>query len=161
MTILKIIFKHIFLPVFTGGLIYIAFRSKSLVMFDWFELIGFSDIITFIRGYTIPVKNKVPNWIYLSVPNCMWVYSFTSALMLLWKKDLNLLKIWLLIPVAFGIFAEVLQWLGLFPGTFDSIDLLLGVLGFVLSYVTIISLINKFQINENNCSKNDLFNFDL
>jgi len=159
--ILKIIFKHVFLPVFIGGLIYLAFRSKSLVMFDWFDLTGFSDTISFIRGYTIPIKNKVPDWIYLSIPNCMWVYSFTSALMLVWKKELTLLKIWLCMPITFGIFAEILQSLGLFPGTFDFIDLILGVFGFFLSYVTIISLNKKFQQNENNFSKNDLFNFDF
>ncbi len=58
------------------------------------------------------------------------------------------MKNWLLLPFIFGVIVEILQLLKLFPGTFDSMDLLFT-LG---SYICSIYLLRKNFIHEKEIS---------
>lgn len=117
------ILLHVLLPIYVGGFIYILFRSKSLVMFDWFEAIGILDFIQTLRNYFIGIKGNVPIWVYYSLPDGLWTYSFTSTI-LLFESNWKVLKFWLLVPFLFGPLIEIFQLFRLFPGTFDPLDLL-------------------------------------
>lgn len=123
---------HVIIPILFGGLIYISFRSKSLNMFNWFESIGVLDNILMIRNGFYELKESIPKWLYFSFPDALWVYSFTSAL-LLSGNEIKSLKHWLLIPFILGPFLELLQLINLFPGTFDLIDLIFTSLSYILS----------------------------
>ena len=106
---IKLIIIHCIIPIMIGGLLYVFFRSTSIRMFKWFDFLGLENVIQLMRSTLFNVKSNIPNWIYFSLPDGLWVYSFT--------------RIWLLIPFISGILSEILQYFGLFPGTFDYLDL--------------------------------------
>lgn len=126
------ILLHVLLPIFVGGFIYIIFRSKSLIMFQWFELIGISDLIQSIRNNFYHFKASIPQWLYFSIPDALWVYSFTSTILLI-ESNWKVLKFWLLVPFVLGPLIEIFQFFKLFPGTFDLLDLLFTCIAFTTS----------------------------
>jgi len=131
----KIIFIFTFciLPIILGGFIYIAFRSTSLLMFEWFSIIGLDVLISKIRYFFLPMKTQIPSWFYLSLPDGIWVFSLTSSLAVYWNFDFYKARFWLLFPLLLGVFVEVLQRIGMFPGTFDVLDLIFSTAGFSIS----------------------------
>lgn len=129
----KLTSVHVLLPLIIGGLIYISFRSLSLRLFSWFEILGINSFSSSIRNLANPFKNDLPPWIYFSLPDGLWIYSFSSALLIFWNNDFQKLKYWLFIPFISGILIEILQQFKLFPGTFDFLDLLFSTLGLLLS----------------------------
>ncbi len=120
-------------PLFFGGLIYISFRDTSLIMFDWFNLIGIIDYVNLVRETLQPVRQHIPEWIYYSLPDGLWVYAFTSILHTIWGKNYTKLKYWLILPITFGILMEVAQAFNIVRGTFDFLDLILCMTAFILS----------------------------
>lgn len=113
-----------------GMLLYVSFRSTSLKMFGWVDNIGFAELTNLIRGFFYPFKKSLPNWIYYSLPDALWLYSFTSIYLILWNNQINY---WLIIPFFFGCFVEIAQALKIFEGTYDPIDLILSLIAFILS----------------------------
>ena len=83
---------HILLPILLGGFIYILLRSSSLLMFQWFESIGILEIVLSFRNISIGLKTSVPSWFYYSLPDGLWVYSFTTAI-LLFGNDFKNIKL--------------------------------------------------------------------
>lgn len=135
MRLLKTTTIHVILPLIIGGLIYISFRSLSLRLFSWFELIGINTFTSFIRNTTYPIKNYLPHWIYFSLPDGLWVYSFSSALLILWGDQFKFGRYWLIIPLIFGAFIELAQKIKIFPGTFDIIDFTFSIMALALSII--------------------------
>ena len=133
MRIFKQTVIHVVSPLILGGLLYISFRSLSLRMFTWFEIIGLQNLILNIRNTVSPLKVMLPNWIYYSLPDGLWVYSLSSALLILWDNKYKKGKYWLAIPLAFGVIIELAQSIKLFPGTFDIIDIFICSLALLLS----------------------------
>ena len=136
---------HSLLPIIIGGLFYIAFRSKTLIMFNWFKQIGIENVIFNIRDKISFFKYLLPNWIYFSLPDGLWIYSFTSFLLIYWDNKFEYCKYWLLIPFTSSIVVEILQLLKMFPGTFDIIDLFFLTLGFSLSLIIINLKFKKYK----------------
>jgi hypothetical protein len=130
---------HVISPLTLGGLLYVVFRAKSLRMFSWFESIGINTQISFLREYFYPLKSWLPSWVYFSLPDGLWVYSFTSIILILWAGKINF---WLIIPFTSGILIEILQGFS-FKGTFDWTDFIFSIIGFFLS----IFIINKNKKN--------------
>jgi hypothetical protein len=127
---------HCFLPIFLGGILYILFRSSDLKMFQWFKFCGLENLIFHVRSYLCELKYLIPSWSYYSIPNALWVYSFTSSLLLYWHNNSNK-YFWVLIPFMTGVFVEILQLFNLFPGSFDYLDLTFASLSFILSILII------------------------
>lgn len=140
---LKLTAIHVITPLAVGGLLYIGFRSTSLTMFKWFEMIGIDYATDTLRGVLQPVKKNLPSWIYYSLPDGLWVYSFSSSYLILWGQDISKLKFWLFFPLLFGSGIELLQYFEFFHGTFDIVDLLFCTAGSILS---VIILNNKTKI---------------
>lgn len=145
----KIICIHVAIPIIIGGLIYISFRSLSLRMFEWFEWCSIDYSTSLIRSTFYPLRSYFPPWFYYSLPDALWVYSFSSALLILWDNNFRKVKYWLLIPVMSGILIEFLQGFNLFSGTFDLLDLVFSISGLLLS---IFFINNKFKHYDNQAS---------
>ena len=142
---IKLVALHCFTPLLLGGLIYFMFRSTELRMFNWLSIIGLDSLIISARTNVSLLKNHLPNWFIYSLPDGLWVYSFSSALLIYWNNDKQKVKFWLLIPFTTGILVEIFQGLKLFPGTFDFLDLTFSSLAILFSII----IINfKFKQNE-------------
>lgn len=141
----NLIIAHTILPLLVGGLLYISFRSTTLKMFSWFKFIGIENTILNIRQQLSPLKLNLPEWTYFSLPDGLWVYSFTSALLIVWDNQFRHAKIWLLIPFFTGAIIEIAQGFKIFRGTFDILDLTFTIVALLLSII----IINyKFKQND-------------
>jgi hypothetical protein len=125
----KYFFTYIlhFSTLLIGSLIYIFFRSETLVLFTWigyFENIN--EFIFYLRGYTVELATYFPLWFIYSFPDGMWVSSYVFLLVMIFDFKINRNNGFLifLIPMI-GLFSEFGQYFGLVSGTFDIIDILL------------------------------------
>ena len=114
-----------------GGLIYIRYRSESLLMFDWFQNLGLSDSIDDFRS-----NGEMPNmygWIKYNLPAGLWLFAYMFVIDAVWGKDKNRVSMYFLyvLPLL-AVASEFMQFVGLLPATFDVMDL--------LSYVSAILL---------------------
>lgn len=123
------------LPLMLGGLIYLTYRTDALLMFDWFDKIGISDFIDFLRS-TEQIQNLIiPDWIKFSLPDALWLFSFTYTLLILWDFKINRQSaFWLFIVPTIGLFSEIGQLIGVIRGTFDKLDLMLLLTATILPF---------------------------
>lgn len=124
------------IPVTLGGLIYITYRSHSLIMFSWFDSLGLSNLIHSFRANEYLQRVIVPGWFKYSLPDALWLYSFVYFTLLIWKFKINARSLfWILLSPVIGIGSEIGQLLKLLPGTFDMVDLLFLLLATILPFV--------------------------
>jgi len=135
----------VFLALFSilvGGLIYLAFRPKTLVIFGWIEGLGLVDEVNILRDYFAPFLAFFPSWVILSLPHALWTFSLTLFLALPfwgnvpWEVSK---KVWLLIPLLISIGMEILQLIGL-KGKFDLADLIAIVIGYGVALFYLIAM---------------------
>lgn len=113
------------LPIVIGGLIYVLFRTDSLLMFDWAEQLLLTDLIDRGRAVAAPLLPRVPDFVLFCVPDGVWVFSATAFFARLWHDGpLWMRACWIGITPAMAIGGELGQATGLVPGTFDVLDLL-------------------------------------
>lgn len=105
-----------------GGLLYVIFRSKSLLMFDWFRMIGLYGMVENLR-----TKYDVVNlyeWVKDSMPAGLWLFSYLFVIDSLWGNDRNLVYyLFIFVLPVIAICSEFMQLFGMLPGTFDYMDL--------------------------------------
>jgi hypothetical protein len=132
-------FIHVVLPVVVGAAIYTCWRSRQLLVFSWYRAAGLLGIVVKLRLLVAPLRHFVPNPILYSLPDALWVYSFTALMCLLWGLERNSAArtFWLSLPTILAVGAEFGQLSKWIPGTFDPVDiasyLLAGFLGYALS----------------------------
>ena len=139
-TILRLLLTTsvVVLPLVLGGLIYLAWRSPSLLMFQWAETLGVSSHVQELRAFAGPLAPYVPGWVFFSFPDGAWVYSATAAYLVVWRAKWSTeAAFWVLLPVAMGVGSELGQWFGVVPGTFDFVDLVFMSLGVFAAFVMI------------------------
>jgi len=134
----KLIFLSI-LSILFGGVIYIAFRSSSIILFKWIDYIVLIDPVENLRIVTLPYKEYLPDWFLYSLPDGLWMFSYSCIVLVIWKRKITKYSLlWLLSLPMISILFEVLQYYDYFNGTFDIIDIIFYIFGAVLPI-----LINK------------------
>lgn len=118
---IKVVISLIVLTI--GSLIYIIFRSNSLLMFKWFDAVNLTSIINDLRNN----YSQIPlySWIKYSMPAGLWLFSYMYIIDAIWEKEYISLKrafLWTLPIIA--ILSEFLQLCNILPGTFDVLDLI-------------------------------------
>ena len=133
MRLFKIFAGLIFLII--GSYIYLKFRSETLLMFKWAETFGLNDAISSIRGSSSVLNSHQMKYVVFSVPFGMWVISFCCFIGAIWHKDSSVTAIiWRLFAPAIAISSELLQFLGLLPGTYDTNDLLMLIFSTIIGF---------------------------
>lgn len=124
-----------------GCIIYLMFRSKTLNIYQWCETLGLSDIVDYFRQMT--ALWVVPDFIRFSLPDGLYCAAYLLLMDAVWHDDKRLIKYVLLsiVPVV-TIGSELLQYVGLVPGTFDIYDLLCYA-GSPFVYIVIIMIRKK------------------
>ena len=140
----KRIILTIILPLILGGLIYILFRSDSLLMFQWFDYIGLQQSITTARQSFGHIY--LPSWIIYSLPDALWIFSFISIMLTIWRDKFTRQSIfWIFIAPTIGILSEIGQAFHFIRGTFDIIDLTLILIASTIPFLILIKK-SKTQI---------------
>ena len=136
---MKKVILHIALPIFIGSMIYILFREKELLMFNWFNYLKLNFIIDFLRNNFYEYRIYIPKSILFSLPDALWVYSFTMFLSIYFKN-----RIILSVIFVGSIITEILQ-LWFVVGTFDIYD----VIYMSALYLIAMYFIKKFEEEKN------------
>ncbi|MFT5229871.1 MAG: hypothetical protein ACI9EV_003025 [Urechidicola sp.] len=119
----QIFIGHILTLLF-GGFVYISFRQDTLKMFRWFDSINLSETISRLRLLTLPLTDHLANWFLYSLPDGLWLFSYITVLLIVWKNTISKHNIhWLLLVPSIAIFSEIGQLIGIVPGTFDILDI--------------------------------------
>lgn len=129
------IFINILLPICLGFLIYILYRSDNLRLYRWFADIGILnnpmlENQNFIKYY---LDINLPSWVKFSLPGGLWIYAFTATMIFIWFTKINLF--WLAIPICLGISLELMQLLDVCAGSYDSVDIIFLILGYILAII--------------------------
>ena len=140
--IISILFSLILF--FIGGLIYLAFRSESLLMFSWARDIGIERLIDHLRIIMQPYYPS-SEWILFSLPDGLWTLSYVILMGAIWKFQIREHRIMIGLIPTIAICSELLQAFGIFPGSFDVSDLLTYI-GSLLIGVFYCKAINHFVL---------------
>lgn len=126
-----------------GTSIYILFRASTLKVFSWLDFAGINILDSSIRKSALEFSDYIPGWILLSLPDGLWLFSYVCLLLYIWKNSVTIQNLlWISIVPVIAVGSEIAQYFGMLQGTFDSIDLLLYILGGILAL-----LIFKKSIN--------------
>jgi hypothetical protein len=118
--------KQLTTPLFVflfGGLIYVLFRTDSIRFFDYLTYVGLDESLSIIRSITLPMNQFIPEWVIYSLPDGLWLFSFSLLVNLIWSRE-DRLRFWfwtLLFPCT-AIIWELGQAFQVISGTFDWID---------------------------------------
>ena len=121
-----------------GGLIYTLFRPTTLLGFRLTDAIGLSPLINNWRT-ALATQQPAPFIVYC-LPNGLW----SAAFILIMDRGfahqpLRQRLCWTAVIPGIGIAAELLQAVGIVPGTFDWLDILCYAVPYLV-YVGIIRL---------------------
>jgi hypothetical protein len=108
------ILLRVMIPLIVGILIYVFFRKTSDL-----------QIVTFWGFNGLPkAAFSIPSFLTYNLPDGLWLYAFTNAIILVWESELNSKSaVWIFMIPAIGFLTEWLQAQQWFMGTYDSIDL--------------------------------------
>lgn len=125
-----------FISIITGGLIYILFRTDSLVMFGWFEQIRISEFIYNLRNAQLFPHISSFKTLINTIPGGLWTFSYTSFLLFIWNLEITNRNIiyFISVPIA-AVASEILQLTGLIPGTFNYFDIISYIAGTILPLI--------------------------
>ncbi len=124
---LRAAWLHALMPLAAGSLVYLLARPPSLRIFGWVEGVGLSDSLGRAREVGHSVALGLPAWVVFSLPHALWVYAFAWLISALWDHRATRQSIlWLLVAPALGVGWELGQRVGIVPGTFDWLDLVLA-----------------------------------
>ena len=104
-----------------GGLIYIIFRDKSLLMFNWFDAIGIGNEIDGLRR--LFQGEGIYGWVKYSLPDGLWAFSYMFLVDAVWNGS-KLISSYIFIYSLpfFALLSEFFQYFSLLPGVFDWVD---------------------------------------
>lgn len=121
-----------------GGLIYTLFRPTTLLGFRLTDAIGLSPLINNWRT-ALATQQPAPFIVYC-LPNGLWSAAFILIMDRLFAhQPLRHRLCWTAVIPGIGITAELLQAVGIVPGTFDWLDILCYAVPYLV-YVGIIRL---------------------
>lgn len=119
---------HIILPIVIGGSIYLAWRTTSLLMFDWCRSMGLHGLVSDARHGLAPLRQYAPVWVVYSLPDAAWVYAATFAQRMIWaNRPSRAAAFWTTVPGLLAVSGELGQLVGWVPGTFCECDLCLSI----------------------------------
>lgn len=114
-----------------GGMIYLGWRSRNIVLFQLLEKWKIFDFLNSIRNSVI--NYSLYDWVKYSLPDGLWLFSYMFIINAIWHDHKNVsyyVFIWSLPVIA--IMFELLQYMAIVPGTFDIIDLSCYILAIVI-----------------------------
>jgi hypothetical protein len=121
-----------------GGLIYTLFRPTTLLGFRLTDAIGLSPLINNWRT-ALATQQPAPFIVYC-LPNGLWSAAFILIMDRLFAHQPRRHRLcWAAVIPGIGIAAELLQAVGIVPGTFDWLDILCYAVPYLV-YVGIIRL---------------------
>lgn len=119
------------IPLVIGGLIYVCFRSRTLLMFSWFSQIQWDYSL-------LRLNYQVSDFIKFSLPDGLWLLAYQLIVAAIWKNRMTVTSVICIYSMPlFILVEEVFQGIGLVKGTFDYCDLVSYSVAIVLATIVI------------------------
>lgn len=119
-----------------GGLIYIAYREQSLLLFRWLDALGLNEEVSALRR--MACAGEVFFWVKYNLPAGLWLLSYMLMVDAVWTSSESAVSYVFVYALPFlALLSEVLQHVGWLPGVFDWMD--------VCAYVCAICLFELFK----------------
>jgi hypothetical protein len=110
-------------PVAVGATIYLLWRPTDLLVFAWADLLGLGRAVAACRAAVASLHPLLPGPILNTLPDGLWVYAMTAALVRVWHDDWSLGAVgWVVLPLLLCLGGEFGQGFEIVPGTFDWWD---------------------------------------
>ena len=114
---MKVILSIILVSI--GGCIYLMQRTTGLLMFRIIDFLGLTDVVATLRAYAM----QWPEFVVFSLPGGLWSASYVLLADAVFAGQSNLIRLsWGSLIPRIGVVSELLQALGLCPGTADWQD---------------------------------------
>lgn len=140
----------VIIPMLLGGMVYITFRSDSLLMFRWFDFLGLTSLVKDMRDLFGFLIYYLPDWVIFSFPDGVWVFSLTAFMAGIWRNGPKSSRlIWCSIGPLIGIGGEVAQYFSFIKGTFDIDDLAINLIASVSAFYLVKISHGGYSNNEN------------
>ena len=105
-----------------GGLTYVFFRPRTILMFQVIDKMGLGEWVDNLRDGA--AYHTLPGWMVYCLPNGLWSASYILLMGTLMNgRNLYELMAWTCIIPALGILSELMQGMGILNGTYDPVDL--------------------------------------
>ena len=105
-----------------GGMTYLLFRPRTLLLFMVLDAVGLGDVVDGWRA-AVPAVTE-PELLIYSLPDGLWVASYVLIIDALFLSLPAVTRLrWAAVIPVLGIVSELLQLVGIVPGTFDWADL--------------------------------------
>ena len=127
---------HVIAPITFGAIVYVAFRSSTLLVFAWLDAVHLLPVAADLRAAAAVVRRGIPAWGLFSVPDGLWVYATTAAMRLVWRNDpdAGAAIAWSASAFVLATAAELGQALHVIPGVFDPNDVTAYVVATALAF---------------------------
>ncbi len=84
-------------------------------------------------------------WIKFNLPDLLWVFGFTSVMLIIWKEIQSQVKmLYIILPLVIAETSEIVQYFIPTFGTFDFKDIIFYSIGWILS-ILILKTINQLK----------------
>jgi hypothetical protein len=119
---------------FAAALIYYAWRTPTLAMFDWARALGLGAATASLRASLSGIV--LPDAVLYSLPDALWQYTFAFALFRISLPARGIERaLFCAAPIVIGVGLELGQLAGAIEGTFDPIDLTLSAIAIALAWL--------------------------
>ena len=119
------------MPVLLGGLVYLLYRPKNIILFEVLNKLGGSTTVDMVRNKVEYVH--LPDFVVYSLPAGLWTASFLMAMYLCIRQQNKRIKLSLALPLPVSaVVLEFMQLFGLCPGTFDIYDVVCYVIPIII-----------------------------
>lgn len=112
----KNILYFVIFPLLLGTVIYVSTRTNN---------------IYFLKALNLEnSKISLPNWIMFNLPDGLWAFSFSSLIAIIWQNSIRKeYMFWLIFSCIVSIIFEISY------GTFDLLDLIFILIGFLIPFI--------------------------
>ncbi len=115
-----------------GGLIYLIFRPRTLLMFYCIPNTFISKLDKL--NYYINIKINIPDFLIYNLPTALWTISYIIFMQLIWYNNKGIYRfLWIYTFPFFLCLIEILQIISFVPGIFDVLDILSYILPIIIS----------------------------
>lgn len=103
-----------------GGIIYLSYRSETLLMFRWTESLQLNVFVENLRqsmSFYAP-----PDFVKYSLPDGLWSIAYFLIMVSIWGKISKENIIWFCLMPIIALISEFMQLTSMMPGQFDLWD---------------------------------------
>ena len=133
----KIIYKILWILlslvcIAVGGLIYLIFRTRTLVMFHFIPD-NLIEELNLVHEYS-SANFQIPNFMIYNLPTGLWTISYIILMQLIIENNVVLNRfLWIYLLPILLCFTEIFQLFSFIPGTFDIFDVCSYIVPMIIS----------------------------